>query len=143
MIELTEPQMGITPARLPQARLLNVLAARNGLRGQTFTCVGYGLQERLHAQPGAPAFSGGGTRMKAVSTFSTLTKPWLHTSQNRAHHEGGTCYGDSGGPYFLDRAGYSNTIVAVTSWGDAVCVAHSISYRVDTPSARGYSWTTT
>jgi hypothetical protein len=138
VIELTEPQWGITPAKLPTARLLNVLAARNTLRGQTFTCVGYGLQERLHMQSGAPAFYGGGTRMKAVSTFSTLTKPWLHTSQNQAHEEGGTCYGDSGGPYFLDRAGYLNTIVAVTSWGDAVCVAHSISYRVDTPSARGF-----
>jgi hypothetical protein len=38
---------GITPAALPAARLLDQLAARNGLKRAVFTPAGYGLQNRV------------------------------------------------------------------------------------------------
>jgi len=43
---------------------------------------------------------------------------------------GGTCYGDSGGPAFLDRAGVTYT-VGVTSYGDQGCTIWGVSTKVD------------
>ena len=45
--------------------------------------------------------------------------------------DGGTCYGDSGGPHFLD-----GVVVAVTVTGDYNCKATDKDYRVDTARAR-------
>ena len=52
---------------------------------------------------------------------------------------GGTCYGDSGGPHFLHLAGGETNIVAsITVTGDAPCKAMDRTYRVDTPTARAF-----
>jgi secreted trypsin-like serine protease len=56
---------------------------------------------------------------------------------NEATGNAGTCYGDSGGPHFLGGA-TSNLIVSITVTGDAVCKATDVTYRLDTPSARGF-----
>jgi secreted trypsin-like serine protease len=45
----------------------------------------------------------------------------------------GTCYGDSGGPHFLD-----GVLVSITVTGDAMCKATDKTYRVDTPWAREF-----
>jgi hypothetical protein len=68
-----------------------------------------------------------------------LNKNWLRLSMNPALGDGGTCYGDSGGPNFLG-AGDTETkmIVGITSTGDTVCRATNVTYRVDTPSARAF-----
>ena len=42
---------------------------------------------------------------------------------------GGTCYGDSGGPNFL---GTTNIVAAITITGDAVCRSTNVVYRLDT-----------
>jgi hypothetical protein len=47
--------------------------------------------------------------------------------------DGGTCYGDSGGPHYL-----GNVVVAVTVTGDAYCKATDKDYRVDTSQARAF-----
>jgi secreted trypsin-like serine protease len=53
-------------------------------------------------------------------------------SQNQATGDGGTCYGDSGGPAFWkDPKTEIETLVGVTSWGDVPCVASAFNYRVD------------
>jgi hypothetical protein len=57
-------------------------------------------------------------------------------SQNHATGNGGTGFGDSGGPTFLtwtnpDTGEEQEILVAVTSWGDPNLVAMSFSYRVD------------
>jgi secreted trypsin-like serine protease len=49
--------------------------------------------------------------------------------------QGGSCFGDSGSPKFV---GSSSTIVAVTSWGDAVCRAHNMNWRLDIASSRAF-----
>jgi len=43
---------------------------------------------------------------------------------------GGTCYGDSGGPAFLARAG-QQYVVGVTSYGDQGCTVWGVSTKVD------------
>jgi len=54
---------------------------------------------------------------------------------NPSTGNGGTCYGDSGGPNFL---GNISTIAAITITGDSVCRSTNVVYRLDTASARHF-----
>jgi hypothetical protein len=72
-------------------------------------------------------------RQFAVSEYRALLKKWLRMSQNQATGDGGTCYGDSGGPAFWTEPDGTEILVGITSWGDAVCVASGFNYRVDIP----------
>jgi trypsin len=127
-----------TLPRLPSAGLLDKLNQHRGLRGEEFTSVGYGDQERTHDPgSGSPAFGEDEVRMFSTQLFRTLTKNHLKLSQNPALRYGGTCWGDSGGPVFLGGPS-SNQLVALTSTGDAVCTATSVNYRLDTLEARKF-----
>ncbi|HEU0080308.1 MAG TPA: trypsin-like serine protease, partial [Longimicrobiaceae bacterium] len=125
---------GITPLRLPPAGHLDALAARNGLNGRSFVNVGYGVSA---SRTGWPSFPYDGLRRVSTSQFSSLQDPWLNLLMNTsATGEGGDCYGDSGGPKFLE--GHEDVVLAVVSTGDYPCRATSRSYRVDTPVARAF-----
>ena len=117
-------------AELAEADQLNALARMRGKQDQTFTAVGYGLQQinpvfieaervRMVATPhliqiNTPGFTG---------DFSLLL------SNN--HSTGGTCFGDSGGPNFI---GDSNVIGGVTSFGiNGNCAGTGGVYRLDRP----------
>lgn len=134
VVVLSRAPRGITPATLPTAGQLDQLAAQNGLHSQSFTAVGYGAQQRSTGG-GESDFGPGGTRMVSTSTFNALNATFLRLSQNPATGDGGTCYGDSGGPNFL---GSSSLIAGITITGDSVCTATNVTYRLDTPSARGF-----
>lgn len=134
VILLDVPQYGRPIAQLPTAGQFDLMAAKGGLRGQTFRAVGYGTQELIFTT-GKPYFGPSGTRMTSVSSFNALTDAWLHLSANPAKGDGGTGYGDSGGPNFL---GESAVIAGLTVTGDAVCRATNVVYRLDTPTARGF-----
>lgn len=125
---------GIAPLQLPPAGYLDALAAHGGLIGQLFLNVGYGAD----ASPqGLPAFSFNVLRKISKSRFKGLTSDWLNLLNNiHATGEGGSCFGDSGSPKFLD--GSPTMVLAVTSWGDAVCRGTVSNQRVDTPSARSF-----
>jgi secreted trypsin-like serine protease len=136
VVVLDEDVRGIRPAKLPKAGLLDRLANTTGLKDQRFTAVGYGATERTHEPgSGAPVFGEGGTRMYSFSTFGALNKTFLRLSQNPSTGDGGTCYGDSGGPNFL---GDSRVIASITITGDTACRATNVTYRLDTPSARDF-----
>jgi hypothetical protein len=130
--------IGITPAVLPSANLLDRLAAQNGLRKVVFTPVGYGVQNRV-VGGGTPFFQDANPvpRMYAFSTFNALNPAFLRLSQNTSTGDGGTCFGDSGGPNFLNYGG-TRLLAAITITGDAVCRATNVVYRVDTASARQF-----
>ena len=137
---LVDPRQtrGITPAVLPTAGLLDTLAAKNGLKGTVYTAVGYGLQNRVTGG-GTPFFEDRNPvpRMYAFSSFDSLNGGYLRLSMNPATGDGGTCFGDSGGPNFLNVNG-TRTLVAITITGDAVCRATNVVYRLDTASARAF-----
>ena len=60
-------------------------------------------------------------------------------SQNPATGNGGTCYGDSGGPNFLGAgASETNILAATTITGDTACRSTNVDFRLDTPSARAF-----
>jgi len=58
---------------------------------------------------------------------------------NPATGNGGTCYGDSGGPNFLGAgASETNIIADTTVTGDTACRSTNVYSRLDTPSARSF-----
>lgn len=116
----------ITPAALPDENLLDQLTLRQGKEGMNFTVVGYG--GTLSWPP--PEITYEDERQYAESEYLKLLKSWLLLSQNKAKDNGGTCYGDSGGPAFLELSGIEY-LVGVTSWGDTPCVAIGFCYRTD------------
>ncbi|NHA68920.1 S1 family peptidase [Phycicoccus sp. CMS6Z-2] len=129
VVVLDEPVTGITPARLPAAGSLSDLR-----QGQSFTSVGYGAYEVTRG-PGGHAFLYDDVRMVSRGTLRAVTPAWLRLSMNAATGDGGTCYGDSGGPNFL---GDTDIVAATTITGDAICRATNTDYRLDTPDARAF-----
>jgi secreted trypsin-like serine protease len=120
---------GIAPAKLPAAGSLS------GLSGsQQFTSVGYGAYEVTNG-PGGHEYLYNDVRMVATGTLNSINKAWLRISMNPSTGNGGTCYGDSGGPNFL---GDTNVIAATTITGDAICRSTNVDYRLDTASARAF-----
>jgi len=120
---------------LPDLDVLDGMKTRRGRQDTTFTSVGYGLQRinpvfveqervRMVAHPNliqinTPGFTG---------DFSILL------SNN--HSTGGTCFGDSGGPNFIND---SNVIGGVTSFGiNGNCAGTGGVYRVDRADDLGW-----
>jgi hypothetical protein len=120
---------GLTPARLPSANSLSSLSAT-----QQFTSVGYGAYD-VTKGPGGHQYLYNDVRGVATGTLNTTTQAWLKISMNPSHGDGGTCYGDSGGPNFL---GSTDIVAATTITGDAVCRSTNVDYRLDTASARNF-----
>jgi hypothetical protein len=133
VVVFDKPISGLPFSKLPT---LNSLA--NLPHDQAFTAVGYGGQEVLN-QPGGPVNGYLDAREFAVSTLNSTNPAWLRLSQNQATGDGGTCYGDSGGPNFLG-AGSSETkiLAATTITGDMLCKATNVVYRLDTAGARAF-----
>jgi len=100
ILVLADPVTDIAPANLPTEDFLgDLLAAGELLQGgmkAEFTLVGYGRWIRFPP----PEFGFSGRREYSISEYRGLLKSWLHMSQNQATGDGGTCYGDSGGPAF-------------------------------------------
>jgi V8-like Glu-specific endopeptidase len=128
VIILEEPFVVDEYATLPSTDELDALKTKRGLQNQTFTAVGYGLQQinpvfiesqriRMVATPhliqiNVPGFTG---------DFSLLL------SNN--HSTGGTCFGDSGGPNFI---GDSLVVGGVTSFGiNGNCAGTGGVFRMD------------
>lgn len=129
VVVFDKPIKGIMPAQLPAAGSLGGLAGN-----QQFTSVGYGAYEVTN-QPGGHRYLYNDVRGVATGTLNSISPSWLRISMNPATGNGGTCYGDSGGPNFL---GTTNIVAATTITGDAVCRSTNTVYRMDTPSARAF-----
>ncbi len=133
VVVFAKPVKGIAPALLPKAGSLAGLG-----QGDTITSVGYGAQSVTMGAGGA-TFHYQDTRFVASGTINTVTPSWIRASMNPAKGDGGTCYGDSGGPNFLGSGKTETRILAATTiTGDSVCRATNVDYRLDTDSARTF-----
>ena len=103
-----------TPATLPTAGQLDAIGAR-ALDGYDWWVVGYGAQEAVRG-PGGLTHPGGFVRLKAQLDFTALRNTWVQLAMNESRDLGGVCYGDSGGPNYVDIDG-TLILAAVTSWG--------------------------
>ena len=132
VVVLDRPVRAIAPAQLPEAGSLGALS------GSTkFTSVGYGAQAVTIDH--GPTFDYQDVRYVATGTLNSINASWLRISMNPAKGDGGTCYGDSGGPNFLGAgAGETAIVAATTITGDAMCRSTNLVYRLDTQSARSF-----
>jgi len=129
VVVFDKPIKGITPARLPARGALTKLPSN-----QLFTSVGYGAYQVTN-QPGGHQYLYNDIRGVATGTLNSVSRAWLRISQNPSAGNGGSCYGDSGGPNFL---GTTDIVAATTNTGDAVCRSTNTAYRMDTDSARSF-----
>jgi secreted trypsin-like serine protease len=132
VIVLDRAVKGVTPAALPTAGLLDRLP----LKTASFTAVGYGTVRDIKTT-GPNAFYFDGVRRWVAQSFYSLEPAWLNLNMNFSTGNGGTCYGDSGGPHFYGGV-TSNQLVATTITGDTACVSTDKDYRLDTSSAMGF-----
>ena len=132
VLRLGAPVRNITDfGKLPPLGLLDTLV-RN--KRSTFTTVGYGLQAS-----GPHTALGADTRRTAEVMLVNLNGVYgvgkgiaAKFSGNRGRpHTGGTCFGDSGGPFFQHG---TLVVTAVTSFGiSSTCSGGGGAYRLDEP----------
>ena len=121
--------------KLPRAGLVERFQT-----GKTLTAVGYGTRD-FERGGGPPQPTGFAVRYRANVKYLGTNgvdnglgeDRYIKTREASAGEGGeGTCFGDSGGPYFLPRD--QRTVVAVTSFGlNGVCAGASYGQRVDLP----------
>lgn len=124
---------------LPPAGLVDTLAMNTPV-----DLVGYGVQGFLRGggpcdgpckpQPGA-AFTRFFGQTRLIASNNSISGEFIKLHANN----GGTCFGDSGGP---DLLGGTHTVLAVNSFvANSICSGDTYSYRVDTGQA--LSWIST
>jgi hypothetical protein len=135
VIILKEAVTDVPLAKLPYAGYLDDLRKAKLLRqpgqgGVPFKVAGYGSTLDWPPPVSVP---GDGWRRFADSDCLNVLPGWLLLLQNLATGNGGTGYGDSGGPAFWIAPDGTRVLVAVTSWGDPKLVAMNFYWRVDLP----------
>jgi hypothetical protein len=131
-LALREPVADIEPALRAYEGLLADLKASHLLNSKTkILTVGYGS---LLDWPPPTVLFPPPLRRYAFSEFRGLLKSWLLVSQNPAGGDGGTGYGDSGGPAFwVDPETEALVLVGTTSTGDPNLIATTFFHRADIP----------
>jgi hypothetical protein len=117
---------------LPQVDQLDVLKTKRGQQDTTFTAVGYGLQASF---PDAASWKDVANRVRMVAYPKLIqinvpgyTGDFSMLLSNN-HKTGGTCFGDSGGPNFLND---TNIVAGVTSFGkNGNCAGTGGVFRMD------------
>lgn len=134
VVVFDKPIAGIKPAKLPPAGLLSRMRVDGSLQDAKFTPVGYGSINQKKAASRKTKLVYTDTRSRTSISFDDLTRVWLKLDLEEG--DGGTCYGDSGGPNFL---GDSDLLVATTISGDDdSCKATNYDYRLDAGPARDF-----
>jgi hypothetical protein len=130
VVVLDEPIALDDYGELPDEGILDEKDAKKEL----YTTVGYGLNE---SGPKPVQQLGGDIRFKATLKLANVNGTFgipdgvaaKFSSNNGQPHQGGTCFGDSGGPIFREG---TLEIVAVTSFGiNLNCAGTSGGYRID------------
>lgn len=137
VVVLKDPVTDIEPAKLPDSNLLSDLKKDGTLEGgywdsTYFISVGYGGALVSWPPPVIDYYNY--ERRVAESEYVSLSRVHLHLTQKAVFDEEGSCFGDSGGPVFWLNPNGLEIIVALTSTGDAQCVATGLNYRVDIPT---------
>lgn len=132
VVQLDEPQVMETYGELAPLGTAERLARRARNRNNALVeSVGYGVQS---VQPKPMEIE---SRYKSTSRIVEVngraaTSGNLHTLNNPSAvgGRGGTCFGDSGGPVFVNN---TNQVIAVVSYGNSLtCHGADYSWRVDT-----------
>jgi V8-like Glu-specific endopeptidase len=131
VVVLDQPMVMSAYGALPGLDQLDSLKTRRGLQDVTFTAVGYGLQQSF---PDAASWKENNVRIRMIATPHLLQINTRFTGDgslllSNNTNTGGTCFGDSGGPNFIDK---TNVVGGVTSYGlNSTCAGTGGVYRVD------------
>jgi hypothetical protein len=142
VIELEEPVLGITPAQLPP---LGSLGEKQEATESDFTVVGYGSSGLLPA-PGGKLQLTPDIRRFATTKLDGYVFPVgadktdvslnsLLKLSSSPGHGGGACFGDSGGPTFVDG---TNVVAGVTALTTKNCTGIYEALRLDTLPVRSF-----
>ncbi len=136
VVVLDAPYVAAVPAALSPRNYLAGLASGNGgLSKQTFTVVGYGVFfEKPTEGPQKPTAVADRTRRVADAVGQNISSQVLKLAENQkdSRADGGSCFGDSGGPVF-----HQGLLVGDTSFGASqFCRSAGAYYRLDTDDAR-------
>ena len=127
---------GVTSVDLPEAGLLDRLAAAGGLHGESFTLVGYGTEKQQNNGP--PRLYAAGYRQTAQAPFQALTPMHLRLQLTTgASVGGGLCAGDSGSPQFLGDSNLAVSLLTNSNLSDS-CGGAQAMERLDTPAVRAF-----
>jgi len=137
---LQDPVVGIVPATLPTAGLLDELQRskqlQTGRKATQFTVVGYGNGLEF---PPPQEVERDGMRRTAQTEYVGLFQSFLKLQQNPAAGEGGISSGDSGGPVFWTDPAGDQILVAITSLTPGYSFGPlAFSVRIDTPAAHEF-----
>lgn len=144
IVVLDEPVYLDEYAQLPGVDFVDDLTVDKGRKGATLTAVGYGYQYSSPPSNGMDMTRADKTRYQADLMIVTdkgvagIGTPQYPDSRSLIlsgdAKNGGTCFGDSGGPSL-----YGDTIVAVTSFGlNPTCGGIGGVYRIDGADELGF-----
>jgi secreted trypsin-like serine protease len=137
VVVLDQPVEGITPAAVAGLHTLDKIRTNN-LSKTRFTAVGYGTEVRkADSGPQKPTAMDYPLIRRSVDMYGQKVTPQIlqtNGSTTNGKDTGTTCFGDSGGPVFLD-----GKVVGVTSYGlNEVCRGVSGYQRVDIAAAQDF-----
>ena len=130
VVVLDEPVYMDEYGQLPEEGQFDYLATRRGKVDDTFTAVGYGLQNANKNHLSAERLRMLAHPRLIVMNPNSISGDYSILMTNNAN-TGGTCFGDSGGPVFYGGDD-SNLLVGVTSYGlNSQCAGTGGVYRID------------
>lgn len=138
VVVLDEPIVLDEYGALPELDAFDEQRTRRGLQERTFTAVGYGVQRMF---PEAAEWKIESERVRMVSTARLIQVDTAVTGDHSLMltsnaSTGGTCKGDSGGPYLV---GDSNVVGAVNSFGlNDICAGIMGALRMDRSWSQGW-----
>jgi secreted trypsin-like serine protease len=137
LILLDRAVKNVEPVKIASVGLLSRMKADRSIYSTAFTNVGYGTHEQIVVPGFGPDYPWTGDREFSISSFNALDPTFIHLSQNLAQGWGGTGYGDSGGPTFIDTAN-GPVQVSTVSTGDVALYATSVNTRLDTQEVHDF-----
>ncbi|MBN2472321.1 MAG: trypsin-like serine protease [Anaerolineae bacterium] len=136
LVILSEPVNPGTYGVLPAIGQLEDLS-HGAPSTRRFTAVGYGVQGVLRpfAADEYARYRGEVLLVELNSNSAGGHSAKFTNNPGRGNGQGGTCFGDSGGPVFV---GDSNVIGAIVSWGITPCIGVDYQFRIDTAIAQDF-----
>jgi hypothetical protein len=107
-------------------------------KDRQFTVVGYGMQGVVPAfySDEYERYYGTTTLINVNSAYTGDGMTAVFTNNpGKGNGEGGSCYGDSGGPLFYKD---TNQIAAIVSFGITPCIGPDFQFRMDTEAAQDF-----
>jgi hypothetical protein len=136
LVILSEPVNVPVYGALPSENFLEQFTTGRGHQAR-FTAVGYGVQGviRPFAADDYARYRGTVRLLELNSANNGGASAKFSNNPGNGNGQGGSCFGDSGGPVFYEN---TNIVTAVVSFGITPCIGVDYQFRVDTAAALNF-----